>query len=624
MIILGKIMPAGADPAASIDELFGGILMQVIIAIMIFLGSALMVYNIIRYGMFVKATNDLENWNRKSGIVMIPLVLLVFFLIGYLIVGFSGMADLIMAGILLGGSIFVYLMLSVMYSIVSRIRENDRLLANRYSEMKDELHSMTSDMLAYFRINLSKDIIEERGGSDLYETDLDQDTYSGLMASRFQYLVDPENEGPSGGTFTREGLLRRYEHGESTVSEIRLIRRKTGEVSFVRLEARLTKKPITEEVIAFLTERACNVEIVQNALMERALLDHYDRIAYLVNGAYHVITSNAGKKTDLVIPDNQDDSYESIYLNYILPALSKDHAPVSGQANPLRLSVIEKELAEHDSYTVDTTFDIEGQLHHKKFEFYVIDRRAKFYLFLLSDSTKAYADLAPELRKLSEDLEQVKAEEQAKEQSLGAIETELLSATDNLFDLLRDAKQHTMNDSVAEDLQRIEFSGAQLVSRIEDLLHPGRESAPSSETPFPVTEGSPAEPVRPLYHILLVDDNELNRELGQALLEDEGITVDLAVDGQDAVNKITGAAPGTFDAILMDIQMPILDGYGAARAIRANPDPSIAGLPIIACTASIEPEDHHLALEAGMNVHAAKPIHPREILSILRELVPGR
>ena len=109
-------------------------------------------------------------------------------------------------------------------------------------------------------------------------------------------------------------------------------------------------------------------------------------------------------------------------------------------------------------------------------------------------------------------------------------------------------------------------------------------------------------------HILLVEDNELNREIAQEILQEYGFLVDTAENGAVAVEKVSTAAPGSYDLVLMDVQMPIMDGYTATRKIRALDDPARAKLPIIAMTASAFDEDRRNALESGMNGFLSKPI----------------
>lgn len=113
--------------------------------------------------------------------------------------------------------------------------------------------------------------------------------------------------------------------------------------------------------------------------------------------------------------------------------------------------------------------------------------------------------------------------------------------------------------------------------------------------------------------ILLAEDNDLNAEIAVELLQEEGCTVDRAKDGVECVDMLEKAANGTYQLILMDIQMPVMNGYDAAKKIRRMDDPQKAGIPIIAMTANAFSEDKQAALDAGMNDHVSKPIN-RNIL----------
>lgn len=121
--------------------------------------------------------------------------------------------------------------------------------------------------------------------------------------------------------------------------------------------------------------------------------------------------------------------------------------------------------------------------------------------------------------------------------------------------------------------------------------------------------------------ILLVEDNELNMEIARTILEDAGFLTDTADDGEAAVEKMEQASPGDYDLILMDIQMPMMNGYEAAKRIRALKDPEIASIPIIAMTANAFEEDREKSFEAGMNGYLAKPVSVEKLMNTINEVI---
>ena len=122
-------------------------------------------------------------------------------------------------------------------------------------------------------------------------------------------------------------------------------------------------------------------------------------------------------------------------------------------------------------------------------------------------------------------------------------------------------------------------------------------------------------------HILLVEDNELNREIATEILEEAGFEIDTAEDGTFAVEKMKAAEEGRYDLILMDIQMPVMDGYEATRAIRALSEQFRAQIPIIAMTANAFEEDRQKAYAAGMNGHIAKPLELDKLFGTLKSVL---
>lgn len=119
--------------------------------------------------------------------------------------------------------------------------------------------------------------------------------------------------------------------------------------------------------------------------------------------------------------------------------------------------------------------------------------------------------------------------------------------------------------------------------------------------------------------LLLVEDNEVSIEIAKCLLEGDGVQITTAKNGQAAVDLFAASAAGDYDAVLMDVMMPVMDGLTAARAIRAMDRPDAAEIPIIAMTANSEEEDIQQTYDAGMNAHLSKPLNLAEILKVLSD-----
>ena len=157
-----------------------------------------------------------------------------------------------------------------------------------------------------------------------------------------------------------------------------------------------------------------------------------------------------------------------------------------------------------------------------------------------------------------------------------------------------------------------------LHNTLERSLGKATEKLPSEEQKLPSDDSFKGK------RILLAEDNELNREIAAEILKEAGFLVDCAEDGKQACDMLSQSKAGYYHLILMDIQMPVMDGYAATRAIRSMADPALANIPIIAMTANAFEEDREQAMAAGMNGHLPKPIDLEKMMALLRDLFRQR
>ena len=152
---------------------------------------------------------------------------------------------------------------------------------------------------------------------------------------------------------------------------------------------------------------------------------------------------------------------------------------------------------------------------------------------------------------------------------------------------------------------------SELKGCLNSIVNSGREQEALERRPEPVRKG----------RILLTEDNELNQEIAVAILEGAGFTTDVAENGQVAVEMLSSSQPGYYQLVLMDVQMPVMNGYEATRAIRRLENRKLADIPILAMTANAFEEDKQEALRSGMNGHIAKPINIELLMKELDQIL---
>ena len=483
---------------------------DVLIYLMIYAGSALMAYNIYRYVCFSRDVRKHGNWEKEQRLFRIPIMLLILFFAGYLIVGIFGRPDLVMAGILFGGSVFVFVMLLLIRRTFDRIQENEQL------EVRLAAAEEASKAKTFFLSNMSHDIRTPLNAIIGYATLANRD---GVTAEEKSGFIDKiEKASRQLLDIVNDVLdMSRIESGKIDLEPTHVNLENCVQEACDLVRVQLETKNIDLSMSCDISHKWV---LCDKVMMDRALMN---------------LLCNAGKFTE-------------------------ENGSVS-----LRMT-------ELDSSDETGTYEIR-----------------------IKDTG---IGMSPEF-------------------------------AERLFIPFERERTSTVSRIQGTGL------GLAITKSIVDMM--GGEITVQTEkgkgTEFTITVGFPlTEPEEEIcsgeemvsfegMRALLVEDNMINMEIAQMLLEQAGFLIETAENGKIALEMTAASEPGYYDVILMDIQMPVMDGYTAAKAIRGLPDAGLAGIPIIAMTANAFQEDIKKAGEAGMNGHIAKPLDIPDMKATLQQVL---
>ena len=489
-------------------------MVQWLIRGMVFLGSLLMVYNIYGFVRFARYVKKLDSWNANDRILYVPIILLVGFLLGYLAVGLFGKPDMIMAGILFGGSVFVFVIYKLLNGITQRIVEREHLEAELLAA--EESNQAKSRFMATMSHEMRTPLNVVIG---LNELALKDDSLTPQTRDRLEkveisahHLLDMIND------------ILDMNHIES--GEMVLKAEAFSPADLLNLVNVLARMMCEEKGVVYRHEVVGELEgacIGDSLRLRQVLLS---------------ILSNASKYTP-----------EGGSVRFVAEQL-----PREGDRCVLRFTVS------------DTGVGIDEAFMPKLF-----DSFAQEDANAINRSTGSGIGLA---------------------------------ITRRLVDMM------------SGDIDVTSRKGEGSTFKVTVRLGAVDDAVAAEGAGEAVEEGSLAG-----KHMLIVEDVDLNADLLADLLELEDVTSERAENGRVAVDTFSQAPPGHFDAILMDLRMPVMDGLEATRAIRALPREDAKAVPIVALTANAFEEDVRQSLDAGMNAHLAKPVDTDQLYDTLRALV---
>ena len=362
------------------------------------------------------------------------------------------------------------------YFNVTVLKEYEERLRGVYMSIGNNFYQLSERTLGMFRVNLTRDTIEDMQGKDLFDTDSIDRPYSEVMRLRAEnYPVLAE----------RECFLERFDSstltfdfldGKVNVSQVLYSKRKDGRQCFVNYAANLTRHPMTGDVVAFISEQECNSDKVNDMLLSKILARQFDMVAYIADGRYGVVIGDAaqiGKGS--IFPASRHGDYKQYIDNQVCPVLHGSDEQKAAVAAALALETIEERLKSHEPYVVNISCDIEGETYHKSFDFYSIDPDAKFYILLKSDTTEIQKEQMERNEQLRVALDEAKQASVAKTAFLSSMSHEIRTPMNAIIGLGNIAlKDPALPASTREHLEKINVSARHLLSLINDILDMSR------------------------------------------------------------------------------------------------------------------------------------------------------
>ena len=477
-------------------------MLNLVIHAMVYLGSTLMVYNIYGFVRFARNVQGNDDWGRDRRILYIPIILLVFFLLGYLIVGVLGNPDIVMAGILFGGSIFVSIMYHLLDRITKKIVENERLaaelmVAERSNEVKTEFLAMIShEMHTPMNVILGLDelALKDQGVPNQTREKLEK---IGLSA---QHLL---------------GLINNILDLSQMESKTRALRQ--GEFS--------------------LSNAVSQVSVITQTLCEEKGLE------YKLSVAEDAKDSCMGDEMRV----------KNVLLSILDNAVKFTDPPGAV------------------SFSVEVESVTEG---------------SQSLRFVIADTGIGMSpDFIPNM------FDTFSQEDGSSTNRRGGSGLSMAVAKQTV---------EAMGGSIAVSSTKGVGSTFTVVVTMAVVQH-------EEAKPHPVEPKGTGVQSLEGKRVLIVEDQDANAEIVADLLELEGVESERAENGQVAVDMVKASDLEYYDAILMDLRMPVMDGLTATKQIRSLSREDAKTIPIIALTANAFQSDVQQSLDAGMNAHLAKP-----------------
>ncbi len=358
---------------------------------------------------------------------------------------------------------------------VTKFKRNEQRAKILYEGVRAELENLSANTLVALRINITQDVIEDGRGRELQNINLRGMKVSEQFEQRANYFPLERDRKKFLAEFNRERLLEEFARGKNNHSAVFFNRRPDGRECFVNYNVTLRRDPDSEDIIAFATEQDYNNEIVSRTVLSKALADQYDMITYIVGGNYGVVIGDESKiQRGSIFPKKRTGRYEDYLNEQVRPALTGTAEEQEKFYNALTLEKVENALETREPYEVNIHCFLDDEIYHKRFVFYLVDKDAKFYILLKSDTTKIQRAQFAKNEQLKTALEIANQANVAKTAFLSAMSHEIRTPMNAIIGLDTIALKEPDLEKVREYLKKIGSSARHLLGIINDILDMSR------------------------------------------------------------------------------------------------------------------------------------------------------
>ena len=364
-----------------------------------------------------------------------------------------------------------------LYFDVTKLKESENHAKSMYESVLNELENISGETLASMRLNLTKNVVEDFHGHALYDTDkLRGKTASEIFKHRIEDFPIERDKKRFKRSFSTDKLLAAYRNGITNLSDVFFCVLPDGQKTFIDYNVTLSKNPSTGNIMAFATERECNAEMVNEAILNKALVEQYDMITYIIEDKYGVVIGDAKRiAKGSIFPYKKTGSYTRYIEEQVKPVLSGTDTEKKKFLEKLNLKRIERSLEHKEPYEVNITCEINGEIFYKRFVFYPVNREAKFYILLKSDTTELQREQMTRNEQLKAALDTANQANAAKTAFLSSMSHEMRTPMNAIIGLDAIAlKEPNIPERTREHLTKIGDSARHLLSLINDILDMSR------------------------------------------------------------------------------------------------------------------------------------------------------